>query len=144
MFDATEFIRLAGKLCVLGNADEAAFRTAASRAYYGAFHIAERFLDDLGFPVPRNENAHGFLRLQLMGSGHTMATSAGAILGELYRARVKADYDLTDVRFRNAEFARLIVERAHELKSLLDQCRLEPERSGIHQGIIRYQEKLND
>ena len=79
-----------------------------------------------------------------MGSRHPMAASAGAILGELHRARIKADYDLKDDRFQNAEFARLNVERAHELRTLLDQCRSEPDRSGIQAGIASYQASLTD
>ena len=47
--DGTEFIALAGKLVAVPAADEATYRTAISRAYYGAFHVARSFLVELGF-----------------------------------------------------------------------------------------------
>jgi hypothetical protein len=76
MIDGNDFIHLAGKMCVLGDADEASFRTATGRAYYGAFHLAKWYLDELGFPVPRNENAHGFVQNQLLNCGYRRLTSA--------------------------------------------------------------------
>jgi hypothetical protein len=144
MINGSDFIRLAGKLCVLSNSDEAAYRTAVSRAYYGAFHLADEFLENLGFPVPRNENAHGFLRLQLMGCGHALAAAAGSILRELHRMRVRADYDLTDDRFRAAELARVNVENAHKMRTLLDQCTDEPTRSEVEAAIAAYHARLSE
>lgn len=142
MFDGSDFIELAGKLCVLRGADEAGFRTAASRAYYGAFHLANEFLDDLNCPVPANENAHGHLRLQLMNAGQPDAVSAGSILRELHRIRIRADYSLADDKFRESSLARLVVERAHEFRRLIDLCRSEPARSQIQTGIADYQSRL--
>ena len=43
--DGHEFISLAGKLAASANAGEAAYRTAVSRAYYGAFHAAMNVSD---------------------------------------------------------------------------------------------------
>ena len=40
-----DFIQLAGKLAT--SADPASLRSAASRAYYGAFHLAGEFLVDM-------------------------------------------------------------------------------------------------
>lgn len=44
-----DFIQFAGKIAVLPSSDAAALRTAVSRAYYGAFHLAKELLRDLGF-----------------------------------------------------------------------------------------------
>lgn len=44
-----EFIELAGKLVAASGADESSLRTAIGRAYYGAFHLATSFLNELGF-----------------------------------------------------------------------------------------------
>ena len=46
-----DFIILAGRLAT--SADEASLRSAVSRAYYGAFHLALRFLEDIERPVPK-------------------------------------------------------------------------------------------
>ena len=50
-----DFIHLAGKLAT--SVDEAALRSAVSRAYYGAFHLALQFLEDIERrDGPRNWN----------------------------------------------------------------------------------------
>src|SRR5207244_2542426 len=41
------------------------WRTATSRAYYAAFHIASAFMANLGFTVPNAERAHAYLWLRL-------------------------------------------------------------------------------
>lgn len=56
-----DFVSLAGKLAANANADEATYRTAVSRAYYGAFHLAAAFLAELGFVAPRTANVHVFV-----------------------------------------------------------------------------------
>jgi uncharacterized protein (UPF0332 family) len=60
-----DFISLAGKLAANANADEATYRTAVSRAYYGAFHLAATFLAELGFAAPRMANVHVFVQHHL-------------------------------------------------------------------------------
>jgi uncharacterized protein (UPF0332 family) len=57
--DGNDFIILAGRLAVMPQ-DEAAHRTAISRAYYGVFHVARSFLLDLGFRPVGNANVHAF------------------------------------------------------------------------------------
>jgi len=46
-----DFLSLAAQLA--GDMAEADWRTAVSRAYYAAFHVARRLLADLNFTVPR-------------------------------------------------------------------------------------------
>lgn len=144
MIDGNDFIHLAGTMCVLSGAVEAHYRTAASRAYYGAFHLAQRFLDDLGVPVPRNENAHGFLQNQLLNSRHPDAASAGSLLRNLHQNRIKADYDLRDRRFEASDRARRLVESAHAVRRALDECKREPARSAVQAGIAEYQAKRSE
>ena len=56
---------------LLLTATEATDRSAVSRAYYAAFHVGRRLLEDLGFTVPRTErgHAHVWLRLPNCGQG---------------------------------------------------------------------------
>jgi uncharacterized protein (UPF0332 family) len=143
MITGDEFVQLAGKLVVLPGTDEAGFRTAVSRAYYGAFHLARGFLDEIGFAIPENLNAHGYLQNQLLNCGHSDAKTAGETLRLLHRNRLSADYRVEDRRFTTRDFAGKNVELAHEFRSLLDRCRVEPARGEVQSGIAEYQSKLS-
>jgi uncharacterized protein (UPF0332 family) len=94
--DGHGFITLAGKLDASITDDEATYRTAVSRAYYGAFHVARSFLMDLGFPPLQNASVHGLVRQYLNGSGHRDAILAASHLRRLQAERNNADYDLDD------------------------------------------------
>src|SRR5712692_3941849 len=48
---------------------EAEWRSAVSRAYYAAFHEARQLVRDLGFVVPRADQAHAYLWLRLSNCG---------------------------------------------------------------------------
>jgi hypothetical protein len=62
-----DFLRLAFQLA--SGASEADWRTAVGRAYYAAFHVARRLLEDLGFVVPRMDRAHAYLSFRLQNRG---------------------------------------------------------------------------
>ena len=74
-----EFIILAGKLAT--SADEASLRSAVSRAYYGAFHLAIQFLNDIERPVPQNANAHVVRRAAASTIGPIGCVSRGIAAG---------------------------------------------------------------
>jgi uncharacterized protein (UPF0332 family) len=74
---------------------EADWRSAVSRAYYAAFHVARDLLSDLGFAVPRGPQAHSYLWLRLSNCGHPATADAGGDLNDLQRWRNRADYDIT-------------------------------------------------
>jgi uncharacterized protein (UPF0332 family) len=140
--DGNEFISLAGRLVAGATGDEAACRSAISRAYYGAFHVARAFLKELGFQPVRNANVHAFVRNYFAESGHREAYLAAAELSYLQAARNSADYQLDDSRVGTREAAMICVERAHCVVSTLDACRSEAIRQTIRQGIAEYQRKL--
>ncbi len=73
---------------------EAAWRSAISRAYYAAFHVARQLLEDLGFRVPFGEQAHAYLWLRLYNCGDPQVRLVGRRLNDLRRERNWADYDL--------------------------------------------------
>ena len=54
-----DYLSLARTLA--GGMTEAEWRSASSRAYYAAFHVARLLLLDLGFRVPQADRAHGYL-----------------------------------------------------------------------------------
>lgn len=72
---------------------EAQWRSAVSRAYYAAFHVAGGFLRDLGFAVPRSDRAHAFLWLRLSNCGDAGMLDAGRLLQDMRNLRNRADYD---------------------------------------------------
>jgi hypothetical protein len=87
-----DFLRLARALAA--GATEADWRTAVGRAYYTAFHVARRLLEDLGFAVPRADRAHTYLAFRLQNSGDPAVSQAGTDLHTLRQDRNHADYDL--------------------------------------------------
>ncbi len=73
---------------------EAEWRSATSRAYYTAFHVARQLLEQCGFTVPRADQAHTYLSARLANSGHPDVSNAGHDLNPLRRMRHWADDDL--------------------------------------------------
>lgn len=125
----SDFIALAEKLAT--SQDEASFRSAASRAYYGAFHLVREFLENIQRSVPRNANAHVLLARQLQRSGQSDAYRAGSLLGDLHSRRIKADYRLEDRRAGTLPFAQFCIDAAKEIESAICVCQAEPARSEI-------------
>jgi hypothetical protein len=136
-----DFIALAGKLAANANSDEAAFRSAVSRAYYGAYHIAISLLEELGFPLPANANGHLFAQRTLVGSGHQAGRQAGYLLGDLHADRIKADYKLENRGVGTERFAKLRVEAAVAIQSALSSCRSEPGRGELRIAVAAYLHK---
>jgi uncharacterized protein (UPF0332 family) len=85
-----DFLLVAQRL--LAGATEADWRSAVSRAYYGAFHVARQLMGDLGFTVPQADRAHAYLWLRLSNCGHVQLTEAGRALNDLRRERNWSDY----------------------------------------------------
>ena len=134
-----DFIALAGNLAVntgLGT-HEARYRSAVSRAYYGAYHLASDFLMELGIRIPRSAHAHVY-RL-LWTAEYSQARQAARLLTDLRRARNRADYDLSRPSFRDQDVAIETIEAAHEVRSFLQACRAEPLRSEIQARLAERQ-----
>ncbi len=140
--DGRNFISLAGKLAAAPAGDEATYRTAVSRAYYGAFHVARSFLVELGFEPVENANVHAFVRQYLNGSGHPEACVAATHLRRLPAARNRADYQLNDPDVGSRGFAMVSVERAHRVVSGIENCRADNVRESIREAIIKYEQKI--
>lgn len=108
---------------------EADWRSAASRAYYAAFHVAGELLTDLGFVVPSGERTHAYLWLRLANCGQADVGNAGRNLRFLRSERNGADYD--GKRQFHAATARRLVQLALDIIAVLDSARNEPIRSSI-------------
>ena len=140
--DPIDFISLAGRLAATADADEAAYRTAVSRAYYGVFHLAASLLAELGFSAPRTANVHVFVQHHLNGSGHPSACTAASLLSDLHAARNRADYQLGHYKAGTQAVAKLSVETAHEIRSALLGCSQPPTREQIRTGIAAYVQQI--
>src|SRR5262245_13711822 len=86
-----DYLTLATALA--NGAAEAEWRSASSRAYYSAFHVARDLMRDLGFRVPRAEQAHGYLWLRLSNAGPRGVERTGSDVRDLRQQRNRADYD---------------------------------------------------
>jgi len=133
--DFRSFLPLAKTLA--NGATEAEWRSAVSRAYYAAFHVARQLLASLGCRVPRVDRAHPYLWLRLSNAGDTAVMQAGRRLGDLRSDRNWADYD-EHVAFPQAT-ALDDVDRAELIINALDAAAVEPVRSQIIAAMRDYE-----
>ncbi len=119
---------------------EAEWRSASSRAYYAAFHVARRLMLGLGFRVPRADRAHNYLVLRLSNAGHLDVEKAGRRLGVLRQERNRADYDdhLTITQATAADHVRLAVQ----VVQALDAAAVEPVRPQITTAMRDYERNI--
>ena len=133
-----EYIALAGRLVTstaLGS-PEARFPTAASRAYYGAYHLAVAVLTTWGLKVKQNAYGHQEVYNLFWGSGHAEARKVASLLDDLRTERIKADYRMDDSRFQEPRTAMMCVEMAEDAKRYLENCR--SDAVAIQEGIQQW------
>lgn len=130
-----DFLTLAQLLAA--RTEEAAWRSAVSRGYYAAFHVARLLLEDLGFMVPRADRAHSHLWLRLANCGNPSVASAGSELNVLRRNRNEADYDLAAAFTQS--FAQARVRVAELTIQAFDAASIEPTRSQIRDAMKIYE-----
>jgi uncharacterized protein (UPF0332 family) len=133
--NARDFLVLANTL--LAESTEAAWRSAISRAYYAAFHVARLLFRDLGFRTPRADQAHAYLWLRLSNCGDPQIRVAGQRLRDLRSERNRADYDI-DVPLLQATAA-IQVQISEQLIQFLDGARAEPTRTMITDAMRIYE-----
>jgi uncharacterized protein (UPF0332 family) len=80
-----DFIDLAAKMAVATNESPVCFRTAISRAYYGAFHLARDLLAEMGYRCRVRENEHVFVQRHFANCHHPQAVEVAGLLSN--RAR---------------------------------------------------------
>jgi uncharacterized protein (UPF0332 family) len=134
--NAREFLSVAQQLSL--GTTEASWRSAVSRAYYAAFHVAKELLEDLGFTVPRADRAHSYLWLRLANCGDTIVQQAGSDLNDLRRDRNWADYDLVRPIMRQVVVQDQLPLAAWIIQAL-DSARMEPTRTAITDAMKIYE-----
>lgn len=130
-----DFLLLAGRLAT--GTTEADWRTAISRAYYAAFHVARRLFADLNFAVPRADRAHQYLVFRLSNCGELAVEQAGRDLETLRRLRNRADYD--ELPALTQPQAAAAVQLAEGIIQALDAARQDPARTRMRDAMIIYE-----
>jgi uncharacterized protein (UPF0332 family) len=115
MISGRDFLAVADRLARGTNDGE--WRTAVSRAYHAAYHVAHKLLTDCRFVVPYGERAHAYLWQRLSNAGDTSVAKAGRTLDVLRRDRNRADYDLWRT-IRHADVVSLVQEAKAIVQSL--------------------------
>ncbi len=116
---------------------EAEWRSASSRAYYAAFHVARLLLLDLRFRVPHADRAHGYLWLRLSNAGHAETATAGRLLGSLRQERNRADYE--ERRAITQATTIQNVRAAEDIIRVLDAAAIDPVRTQITDAMKIYE-----
>lgn len=136
--DFRDYLSLANTL--VNGTTEGEWRTAVSRAYYAAFHVARELLVALNFRVPHAERAHGYLWLRLANARHADVQDAGNRLNALCRERNRSDYD-AHLTVHQA-MARNHIQRADEIIQALDAAAIEPIRTQITDAMKIYERDI--
>ncbi len=133
-----DFLRVAAALA--GGLTEAEWRTAVGRAYYAAFHVARRLLEDLSFRVPRADRAHSYLSFRLQNCGDPQVVKAGIDLQKLRQHRNQVDYDLR--LSISQSMARQDHVAAEQIIRVLDAARTGTARAAIVNAIRVYERNV--
>lgn len=134
---AEDFITFAGKIAAQGTVGTAGYRSAISRAYYGAYHLLLEYLEGLGHHC-NSDNIHVCVKRCLANCDVPEGANLGQRIGNLHENRKDADYDLQNPASETQGLARACVLRAEEIRRLLAECRVEPLRSKIAAGVDHY------
>jgi len=131
----------------LGEA-EARHRSAASRAYFGAYQAAVEFYQACGATLMYTGADHAVVHETLTASAAEtndaeLAVAAG-YLGDLRTWRKHADYDDKrehSARFQNAERAERDVRTGSKMKAGLDRCLSGTSLATIKAAVLRISEE---
>jgi len=123
--DAIDFIQLGIKLLVRGS--EAEIRTAVSRLYYGAFHIASGILrDKCGIELPQDQ-AHAKIPQLFCQADDPRLEEIGRQLNSLRKTRRIADYELKYLEASQLSWGQEQLLLTQEIVQGLDNCSSERE-----------------
>ena len=133
--NSRDFLPLAERLA--DDDSEAAWRTAVSRAYYAAFHVACDVMAALGFDVPKADRAHGYLWLRLQNCSNADVIQAGRVLKDLRTHRNRADCEKQHA-LTQQDAAKYLID-AKAIVATLDQTLEEEISLQITEAIKNYE-----
>jgi uncharacterized protein (UPF0332 family) len=115
-----EFLALARQLA--SGSRESEWRSAVSRAYYGAYHSSHSLVVGCGVRTPKVSNVHEKVPMCLQNSGDANLALAGAKLSSLRSVRNEADYDLRSRKFGSQKAIETYLQIAEEIvDAVVDQ-----------------------
>jgi len=143
--NSIEFITLARTLADSETSGPAGYRSAVSRAYYGAFLSVQAMIEiDLALPCKLGTlSEHAVVQRFLLNCQVPEAAELGRLLGNLHEFRKDADYQMADTTYEDRGESRLCVDRADEIMVRLHQCSTMVMRQKIKAGIIQYRRAVN-
>jgi uncharacterized protein (UPF0332 family) len=135
-----EFITLANTLAVAPDSGPAGYRSAVSRAYYGAFLTARSLIqDEIGIKCKIGSvSAHTVLQMFLQNCHVPEAIQVGIMLGNLHERRKHADYDMDNGEPEDPAISNESVAQANDIIERLQRCSVLATRQQIHAGILQY------
>lgn len=136
--DGNDFIEFAGKLAASKTCGPAGYRSATSRAYYGAFHLARSFLHQSGFYSVKGGNEHQWVHRHFLNCQFNEAREAGRLLENLHESRKEADYDLARSYADDAKNARACVDRADRIRDRINRCSAPENLSVVQTEMLHY------
>lgn len=113
-----DFHKLASSLIAQNGAAE--FRTAISRAYYGAFLFCCKKINGIGFNLPSDYTAHEQVKRYLNNCGDFQLQKVASQLLGLRQTRNKADYDLKCKSVEIEKNANFTVKQAKRMIQIID------------------------
>ena len=134
------FVTFAGKLAA-GRADPAAYRSAASRSYYGVFHMARSLLQDWGFHCD-DGNEHLGVQRHFSNCSTSAAYEVGRTLANLHDARKRSDYDLSDTAAESQRHAQSTALIALHLLEQIAWCAADANRDRVREEVVAYRKKI--
>ncbi|NOX63893.1 MAG: DNA-binding protein [Chloroflexi bacterium] len=124
-FDWTDYLKLAKKLLDAGHGSdvaEASYRSATSRAYYAAYHVASIFAQTEGYiPYGSGDDHQGVARYFREAAGNRYRLKIAAELDRMRKARNQADYATVFRRQSPKAMADLTVRSAARVIEILEK-----------------------
>jgi hypothetical protein len=112
-------------------------RSAVSRAYYGAFHIALNALKSIGVVMHGNGTSHVKTVQCLQQLPNENAKKAGQLLGDLHSYRLKADYRLEKPFQEKEQEAAYAIFQAKEVERLLAEMLRSASPKDLKSSIVK-------
>jgi uncharacterized protein (UPF0332 family) len=140
----TEFISFAANLAIRKGLNAASYRSATSRAYYGAYHFARQILVSIGHEPGGLGSTHVKTHRYLQACDYADARMAGSLLSSLHSERIRADYKLDLSQPDEYDKACESYQSALEVQRLLSKCDEVSIRIQMTKDISAYRKQTND
>jgi uncharacterized protein (UPF0332 family) len=142
---AAEFIQIAEEFVSAASPKRAAFRSAVSRAYYGAHLIVrDELIRPMGFKLRSGGNEHLWVQRVLGNCGVPEAIDLARYLKNLQKLRTQADYDLHLQECESRGVAIACLGRAQNVAKLVETFSGTELFAQIQSGITTYLKKINE